>query len=498
MRFSPLLAVFLLSAGLHLSATAGDGIVDLTALANYAAQPIPAYVNKSNTPPNNLITDKGATLGRILFYDKRLSRNDTISCATCHQQAHGFGDGGTASTGVAGTTGRHSMRLINARFATEAKFFWDERAVSLEAQTSRPIQDHVEMGFSGTSGDPAFSALITKLSAIDDYRVLFISVFGNATITEARVQFALAQFIRSIQSFDSRYDAGRALDGDATNFPNFSGAENAGKTLFLNPPPQGGAGCAGCHRPPEFDIAPGSGNNGVITQIGGGTDLTNVRSPSLRDLLGPGGQSNGPFMHDGSLTTLAAVIGHYAAIPGLNANLDPRLQPGGQPQRLNLNPTQRANLAAFLATLTGTAVYTDARWSDPFDANGQLNLVVLPAESISLQNNGNGTATLTCDGVSGVQYQLRSSTNMTTWTSVATVTASAAGVCTATVPVTGGVFYRFAYVPAAARPAAATSITLASPSTGIAVTTASKAAAGSTSSAAVRQRVPAARQPKRR
>src|SRR5215213_4133468 len=102
------------------------------------------------------------------------------------------------------------MRLVNARFATEVRFFWDERATSLENQTTQPIQNHVEMGFSGTSGDPAFADLVTKLSAIQEYRVLFAATFGNSTITEDRVQKAMSQFVRSIQSFDSRYDAGRA------------------------------------------------------------------------------------------------------------------------------------------------------------------------------------------------------------------------------------------------------------------------------------------------
>ena len=124
---------------------AQEGVVDLTNLANYANQPIPAYITRDNTPGNNPITDIGATLGRVLFYDKRLSKNDTVSCSSCHQQEHAFTDQDIASTGVAGTTGRHSMRLINPRFSSERKFFWDERATSVEDQSTKPIQDHVEM-----------------------------------------------------------------------------------------------------------------------------------------------------------------------------------------------------------------------------------------------------------------------------------------------------------------------------------------------------------------
>ncbi len=465
MKTSPVLVSSIHFVALVLSAKAGNGVVDLTALANYANQPIPAYINKSNTPANNPITDKGATLGRVLFYDKRLSRNDTISCASCHQQAHAFGDIATASTGVAGTTGRHGMRLGNARFATEVRFFWDERATSLENQTTQPIQNHVEMGFSGTSGDPAFSALVTKLSAIAEYRVLFTLVFGDSTITETRVQFALAQFVRSIQSFDSRFDVGRAAAGNnGAPFPNFTAAENNGKNLFLNPPP-GGAGCAGCHRPPEFDIDPASRNNGVTTAIGGGTDLTNTRSPSLRDLLGPGGQPNGGFMHDASFTTLAQVINHYNAIPADNTNLDVRLRrPQGGLQNLNLTQQEKNDLAAFLGTLTGSAVYTDAKWSDPFDAQGKISLIVLPASAIGIQSNGNGTATVSSAAVAGLQYQLQSSPDLRNWTTIATVTSNASGMCTQTVNASGTVYFRYAYQPpATSAPAAALQVAAAQP-----------------------------------
>lgn len=436
---------------------AQQGVLDLTTLANYAAQPVPTYinVNKDNTSAGNAITNSGATLGRVLFYDKRLSRNDTVSCSSCHQQSAAFGDNATASTGVNGTTGRHSMRLINARFATESRFFWDERATTLEAQTTQPIQDHVEMGFSGASGDPAFAALVTKLSAIEEYRVLFALMYGDAMITETRVQNALAQFVRSIQSFDSRYDQGRAqVAGDNVNFPNFSASENAGKQLFLTPPGGGGAGCAGCHRAPEFDIDPNSRNNGVTSKIGGGTDLTNVRSPSLRDLERPGGILNGGLMHDGSFNSLLSVINHYAAIPGDNANLDNRLRrPGGNVQVLNLTTQQRSDLVAFLRTLTGTAVYTDPKWSSPFNVSGALDLIIISSSAISFQPNGNGTATLRCKAAPGLSYQLQSSPSPAatgTWTNVTTVTADANGVLLHTLNISGGSsFFRFTYTPPA-------------------------------------------------
>jgi len=352
--------------------------VDLNNLANYANQTIPGYITKDNSALN-LISDKGATLGRVLFYDKKLSANNTISCSSCHKQEVAFGDNTVASTGVNGTTGRHSMRLINTRFATESKFFWDERAASLEIQTTMPIKDHGEMGFSGANGDLSFNDLITKLSAVDYYKELFKFVYGSEEITEIKIQFALAQFIRSIQSFDSKYDTGRAgVPNDGAPFSNFTAQENQGKNLFLSPPTfnatgsrtGGGLGCAGCHRAPEFDIDPNSGNNGIIGTISGtGIDIMNTRAPSLRDLVKIDGTLNGQMMHTGVITSLQAAIGHYGTIniaPG-NTNLDPRLRPGGNGQQLNLTAAEVNAVIAFLKTLSGTDVYTNAKWSNPFN-----------------------------------------------------------------------------------------------------------------------------------
>ena len=353
--------------------------LDLNNLANYASQTVPAYITKDNSALNP-ISNKGATLGRVLFYDKKMSVNNTISCSSCHKQAVAFGDDNIASTGVNGTTGRHSMRLINTRFSTESKFFWDERASSLEIQTTMPIRDHGEMGFSGSNGDLTFNDLITKLSAINYYKELFKFVYGSEEITETKIQFVLAQFIRSIQSFDSKYDVGRAsAPNDGVNFNNFTTQENQGKNLFLTPPTfnasgvrtAGGLGCAGCHRAPEFDIDPNSRNNGIIGRIAGvgGIDITNTRAPSLRDLVKIDGTSNGQMMHTGGITTLQTVIGHYGTIniaPG-NNNLDPRLMPGGFGQQLNLTATEVNAVIAFLRTLSGTDVYTNTKWANPFN-----------------------------------------------------------------------------------------------------------------------------------
>jgi cytochrome c peroxidase len=271
------------------------------------------------------------------------------------------------------------MRLINTRFAGERKFFWDERASNIEMQTTMPIKDHNEMGYSGTNGDQTIDDLIKKLSAIGYYKELFKFVYGSEEITESKIQLALSQFIKSIQSFDSKYDAGRALvANDVTDFTNFSAQENTGKRLFLQAPTfdangnrtGGGLGCAGCHRAPEFDIDPNSKNNGIIGRIvaGGGADVTNTRAPSLRDVVKVDGSSNGPLMHTGNLASIQNAIGHYGNIniAAGNTNLDPRLTPGGVGQKLNLNATEVNSVIAFFKTLAGSKVYTDVKWSSPF------------------------------------------------------------------------------------------------------------------------------------
>ena len=352
--------------------------IDPNNLANYANQGKPAYINKDNTGGNN-ITNAKATLGRVLFYDKNLSIDNSISCGSCHKQQFAFSDTAIASKGVAGgVTGRHSMRLVNSRFATEIKFFWDERAANLEQQTTQPVKDHAEMGFSGLSGRPGIAALLTKLQAIGYYNELFKFVYGDINVTEARLQESLAQFVRSIQSFDSKYDAGRAMvANDGQPFPNFTPQENMGKQVFLTPPVfdatgnriSGGAGCNGCHNAPEFDIDPNTGNNGIIGTIAGmGIDITVTRAPSLRDVTNTAGIENGPLMHTGNLATIQNAIGHYGTIniaPG-NTNLDPRLRPNGFGQRLNFNAQEVNGLMAFLRTLSGSNVYTDSKWGNPF------------------------------------------------------------------------------------------------------------------------------------
>ncbi len=384
------LIIFLLIAfGLLSSMT-----LDLENLFNYSNQTIPSYITKDNSD-GNTITDEAATLGRVLFYDKMLSSNNTIACASCHHQEFAFGDTSLVSSGVNGITGRHSMRLVNSRFSDEKKFFWDERASSLESQSTMPIQDHVEMGYSGTNGDQDINNLIDKLDSISYYNDLFHLAFGDTIITEDRMQESLAQFIRSIQSFDSPYDTGRGqVTGDSLDFPNFSNSQNAGKLLFITPPELdanssrtgGGFGCAHCHRPPEFDINPNTKSNGVVftpgsTNANGGVDTIVFRSPSLRDIVNESGQVNGLLMHTGNFNNLGQVLNHYNRInlfnnvPGISEAIDSNLVPNGRPRNLNMTNQERNRVIDFLGTLTGSDIYTNEKWSDPFGEDGSLTIL---------------------------------------------------------------------------------------------------------------------------
>ena len=370
-----------------------NGFLDLSNLFNYQDQEFQINTQYQFNEVNP-VSDRGATLGRVLFYDKELSVNNTTSCASCHQQENAFGDSRVVALGFEGKpTLRHPMRLINVDFGSDNKRFWDERVTTLENLTTLPIQDTIEMGFSGLNGYPGMDSLISKLSKHEHYKTLFKLSFGDEEITEKRIGDALAQFIRSIISFDSKFDEGYAMIGEEkTDFPNFTDAENRGKSIFFNFPfedggpdtPQlFGAGCGFCHKAPSMSILHLTQNNGVIGVVGqpDSIDLTIERSPSLKDMVKPDGNSNGPFMHDGSLETLDDVIDHYNDIPfnDLNTNLSGLLFPDEDGSvDLNLSDSSKADLKAFLLTLSGNDVYINEKWSDPFDENGNILLINNP------------------------------------------------------------------------------------------------------------------------
>lgn len=345
--------------------------LDPNALFNYAAPVVPAYYDATvladdNTPAGNRINNAMATLGRVLFYDKQLSINNTIACASCHQQAQGFGDTPRFSSGFAGgLTTAHAMRLGNVRAYAPGSMFWDKRAASVEAQATQPIQNAVEMGFDASNG--GIPALLARLQTLPYYTEIFSLIFGDTSITEARIQQALAQFERSMLAVSSRWDAGYAQTfnpaagdrGVNTPLPNFTAQENRGRQLFMGGRGQGGLNCAACHAPPTFALTANSLSNGLDA---GETRI--FKSPSLKNVA-----LSGAFMHDGRFSTLEQVVEHYNSGIQAGPALDNRLRgggAGGAPQRLNLPEADKAALVAFLRTLTDTALLSDPKFSTPF------------------------------------------------------------------------------------------------------------------------------------
>lgn len=336
--------------------------------ANFANQTlppnfaVPPISNQDNTPVNNPITDAGATLGRVLFYDKRLSANQTISCSSCHQQTAGFSDPRKFSVGFeGGLTGRNSMGLSNARWYQRRSFFWDERAATLEDQVLMPIQNGVEMGMT-------LPALVTRLSAEPFYATLFTNAFGSPEVTSTRISLALAQFVRSIVSVRSKYDTGLT-----NGFSNFTAQETLGRQIFLGQ--VGNATCAACHGTDNFVPGPNINNNGlenpyVDKGLGEVTGLTAdeglFKVPSLRNI-----ERTGPYMHDGRFATLEEVVEFYNSgvvnHPNLSAPLRNPPPQGGGVRRLNLTVAQKAALVAFMKTLTDENLATDPKFSDPFN-----------------------------------------------------------------------------------------------------------------------------------
>lgn len=332
-------------------------------------QPLPTSINGlDNTPNDNPITNEGATLGRVLFYDKSLSANGTIACASCHKQDKGFSDDAILSVGFGGgLTGRHSMTLINSRFYQRGRFFWDERASTLEEQVLQPFQDPVEMGMT-------LEQVVSAVQEQDFYPELFEDAFGSQDINSDRISRALSQFVRSIVSYSSKYDEGRALSASpGANFPNFTDEENLGKNLFFQTIPNGGGACFGCHTTEAFVSAnPGPQNNGldlVTTDEGAGAVFNNpifesrFKTTTLRNIA-----LTAPYMHDGRFATLEEVVEHYNSGIQAHPTLSPALtDENGNPVQLNFTDAEKAALVAFLKTLTDNSVSSEEKWSDPFE-----------------------------------------------------------------------------------------------------------------------------------
>jgi cytochrome c peroxidase len=359
---------------------------------NYANPDLPAHFRTplvrrfDNTPRDNPTTDDGATLGRVLFYERRLSKDGTVSCGSCHVQRHAFAGPDRFSKGVGGRLGdRNAMGLVNARFHGSGRFFWDERAASLEIQVLEPIAHPREMA-------QDVDKVVEILRGDAAYIPLFRKAFGDEDVTRERVAKALAQFVRSMVSYRSKFDEGLVKAGSiATDFPNFTPGENLGKSIFLGDHDRSSRGnCATCHlRDYAFtepsDRARQSAifmpdrlmSNGLdaeyVTTDNGVGDLTldprdygRFKAPDLRNI-----ELTAPYMHDGRFQSLEEVVEHYNTRVKPHPNLDPQLReaprrgrPG--PRLMNLDADQKAALVAFLKTLTDRAFVDDPKFSDPF------------------------------------------------------------------------------------------------------------------------------------
>jgi cytochrome c peroxidase len=321
----------------------------------YGSLPAPSI------PGDNPLTVYGVALGRKLFYEKALSQNNSISCASCHNQQTAFSDTNALSLGVGGSLGkRQAMGVFNTLWHTN-EFFWDGRAHLLRDQALRPIQDSLEMR-------ETLPNVINKLNNIAEYPTLFNKAFGTPGIDATRMSLALEQFMNSIVSYRSKYDD--FLLGNAT----LTLQEERGRFLFFteyNPafPANSGADCQHCHSGANFENDRYL-NNGLDTDAnvtdygremvtGNAQDRAKFKVVSLRNI-----ELTPPYMHDGRFNTLEEVIEHYNLVKQ-SGTLDPSfLQqlPGG----LQLSQSDKDALVAFLKTLTDHTLSSDPRYSDPF------------------------------------------------------------------------------------------------------------------------------------
>jgi cytochrome c peroxidase len=343
---------------------AARNIVNLPATPyRYSNIELPAHFTElersdDNTPPDNPLSDHGATLGRVLFYDTRLSANNTTSCASCHVQAHAFSDPKPFSKGFHGAlTDRRAMPLVNLRYYKPARFFWDERSGNLEEMVLLPIQSGIEMG-------QDMKRVADTLARDTMYPVLFGRAFGDRQITEKKIGKALAQFVRAMVSYESRYDEGRARVRSARDdFDNFTLQENRGKALFMR-------NCSTCHMKDanEHFFVPTPANTGLrradLTADAGVGDVTlrdadlgSFKSPSLRNV-----EVTAPYGHDGRFATLDLLIDHYSDNPIFDPNLGYVIPVGP----LKFTTSEKAALIAFLRTLTDSHFLNDPKFANPF------------------------------------------------------------------------------------------------------------------------------------
>jgi cytochrome c peroxidase len=300
----------------------------------------PLGLPKVQWPEDNPYSAAKVELGKFLYFDKRLSSDSTVSCASCHAPELAFGDGAPVSTGINGQKGgRSAPTVINRAYSTYQ--FWDGRADTLEAQAVGPLANPIEMTNEKTPA-AAHAAVVKRLAGIKGYAPLFEKAFGDKNVTIERVGKAIATFERTVLSGNAPFDRYQAGDQKAMNE-----AAIRGMDLFYNK-----AACDSCHI--GFNFTDGSYEN-----IGIGMDKPNpdlgrynvskreedkgaFKTPTLREI-----EHTGPYMHDGSLKTLEAVVDHYDKGGIKNPYLSERMKP------LKLTAQEKSDLVAFMKALSG-------------------------------------------------------------------------------------------------------------------------------------------------
>ncbi len=364
-------------AGLALAILAGFGGALVWARTPPAPTPVadfsaPFVFGRFAVPADNPLTEEAFQLGRHLFYDPRLSGTNTMSCATCHDQARGFSDGLATSMGSDGAPlDFNAMALANLMWGPQL-FFWDGRSPDLEQQVIEPLLNPREM-------DQPLDALMSELRADRTYRRMFRAAYGE--ITPDTTAKALATFLRMLISADSKYD--RYLAGTAR----LTDTEDLGRKLFMAHPDVKvslrGGNCIDCHS--QFVTAgfadgyDGFSNNGLdadtdlkpglFAVTGYPDDKGKFKVPSLRNIA-----VTGPYMHDGRFDTLEEVLAHYnhGIVPSetlspLILEADNEKADPTQALGLQLTRDEVTAIIAFLHTLTDQTFLTDPRFSNPFD-----------------------------------------------------------------------------------------------------------------------------------
>lgn len=313
-------------------------------------------------PADNLPTVAGVQLGRMLFYEKMLSQDGSQACADCHKQQDGFSDIRKLSIGVAGLPGhRQAMAVMNMAWAQNG-LFWDGRAPHVRDQALKPIQDPLEM-------NETLSNVVSKLSADKRYTDQFIRAFGDATVTSDRAGQALEQFMFTLVSNQSKYDHYKRNEATLTD------SEERGRKLFFEEfDPFGtehGAECFHCHGGFNFsndeymnnalDTDADQSDIGRQKVTNDPADHAKFRVPSLRNIA-----LTAPYMHDGRFATLEEVVEHYNSGAKASATADELLQYSLQPSGLQLTVQNKADLVAFLRTLTDDSFTTNPAFKSPF------------------------------------------------------------------------------------------------------------------------------------